>query len=48
MNTKNQYQKPTISVVQLQQRYHLLEGSPTTTAPEKWGSQDVNNPYDFD
>lgn len=42
------YQKPTMCVVLLQQRHHLLATSEHDKAPQSWGSQDSENPYDFD
>jgi hypothetical protein len=35
-------------VVLLQQRHHLLDASEHDKAPQSWGSQDSENPYDFD
>ena len=42
------YQKPTMRVVLLQQRHHLLNASQNEGTPKRWGSQDSENPYDFD
>ena len=42
------YQKPTMRVVLLQQRHHLLDTSDPLATPPRWGSKDSENPYDFD
>ncbi len=46
---KNTYIKPAMQVVILKQKYCLLQASEGEgTSPDKWGSDDPNNPYDAD
>lgn len=45
---KNPYIKPAMQVVMLKQKHSLLTASEEIVQPEKFGSDDPNNPYDVD